>query len=120
MNELHLSAPHAGFTIVFKYGFNNEQGPCARVMVIDTVNGKTLETFVPVSTMADVAAWLHGTAHAHFPPATEVAPEPTPEVPKAEDAKVEEAKQEFAEKVADSIIKEVQKFDAAKKKKGKR
>lgn len=120
MNELHLSAPHAGFSIVFKYGFTNEQGPCARVMVVDSANGRTLETLVPVATMVNVAEWLYGTAQAHFPPAPEPVPEAAPEAPKTEEAKVEEAKQEFAEKVAEEIIREVQKYDASKKKKGKR
>ena len=119
-NELHLSAPHAGFSIVFKYGFTNEQGPCARVMVIDSVNGKTMETFVPVATMMGVAEWMYGSAQANLPPEPAPVAEAAAEAPKAEEAKVEEAKQEFAEKVAEEIIREVQKYDASKKKKGKR
>jgi len=116
-NELHLAAPGVGLTVTFKFGFNDANGPCARVMVLDSNEGKSLEMFVPVSVMMNVGSWMLATAGAHAPPEPEVAPE----APKAEEAKADdEAAQKAAEAIAEGIIKEVQKYDAAKKKKGKK
>ena len=84
-NELHLAAPGVGLTVTFKFGFNDANGPCARVMVLDSNEGKSLEMFVPVNVMTNVGSWMLSTAGAHAPPEPEVAAEVAPEAPKADD-----------------------------------